>query len=563
MKSKINNMVERGQTPSSLEQKYQISPPSTPAPMEQPKEKRKKLSYESDNSTTNPENKSDESTIQKINKRRKPSPPEKESRGLEIIIEDRNSIYEAIKEGKSGRLGTTHLRRPIEKIEVHLKSEAEENSNPLAILHISKTTNPELNRYGITNDIEHHMEKIFGKKKVKEEGGIFTLTEGNTKFAIELNFKLSQLSHITINAGNAYYSNGTILELTPKPQKTKDYTEETLEGFIKLLRVCTNAIYLAHGEKIPDNIELKLHPPEEPPLPSNPITIFQKEPGNNLPSYDSGKVLDFKIKEPKEIQVSFDDISGQEEAKLRLKELILSEEEYGKFGTKPPKVIIIHGPPGTGKTSLVEAFAREANAKLVYINRDRPDSELEKIIKILSNPDKYNKRIIIFFHRLDEITPKTDEMYGPTQRSICTLLKAIDKDKPDNITVMGTINNPKHFGDNILNSGRLDNLIRVDLPKEDEREKIFYTHMNKAKEKAGRDLFGDIDLKKIKEETKGMSGAHIKNIITRVLQKKSSEKNTTGEESQLVNINDIKKQIDIYKKEIEDLLTNPNINSYL
>lgn len=199
-------------------------------------------------------------------------------------------------------------------------------------------------------------------------------------------------------------------------------------------------------------------------------------------------------------------------------ELPLKEPElFKKVGITPPKGVLLYGPPGTGKTLLAKAVASSTNSTFIEI----VGSELvqkfigegAKLVKEIFEIAKHKAPAIIFIDELDAIAATRIEVgtsgEREVQRTFMQLLAEIDGFKPlGNVKIIGCTNRRDILDPAILRPGRLDRLIKIDIPKKESRLKILQIHtknMNMTK---------DVSLERISELMEGFSGAEIKAVCT-------------------------------------------------
>ncbi|MEM2989202.1 MAG: CDC48 family AAA ATPase, partial [Candidatus Bathyarchaeia archaeon] len=152
--------------------------------------------------------------------------------------------------------------------------------------------------------------------------------------------------------------------------------------------------------------------------------------------------------------VHWDEIGGLEEAKAELRESvewpIRNPDSFKRMGIKPPKGILLFGPPGCGKTLLARAVATESEANFISIKGPEIFSkwvgESEKAIREVFRKGRTAAPAIIFFDELDAIVPKRGMGYadsGATERVISQLLTEMDGiEALENVVVIGATNRP-------------------------------------------------------------------------------------------------------------------------
>jgi transitional endoplasmic reticulum ATPase len=232
---------------------------------------------------------------------------------------------------------------------------------------------------------------------------------------------------------------------------------------------------------------------------------------------------------------SFDEIAGQKAAVAEAKRLVLAinnPEIFEKRGVKRPKGILFYGEPGTGKTLLAKAVARETNAVFFEVSSadigtkwyGESERLMQKVFDEANKRVEEGEKVILFFDELDSLAPSRDNAHEATRKVVATLLQNMDGMRANpNVTVIAATNRPRDIDRALKRPGRFDKLIQVGLPDEKGRAAILEVHMNKAKMSAEEpdSLFSpDVDLDKLGEVTDDMSGADLANLINLVLEDK-------------------------------------------
>ncbi|XES77503.1 MAG: CDC48 family AAA ATPase [Candidatus Bathyarchaeia archaeon] len=215
--------------------------------------------------------------------------------------------------------------------------------------------------------------------------------------------------------------------------------------------------------------------------------------------------------------VHWGDIGGLEEVKQHLKESvewpIKSPEIFERLGIKPPKGILLYGPPGCGKTLLARAVATESEANFISIKGPEVFSkwvgESEKAIREVFRKARMAAPAVVFFDEMDSLTPQrggTSDS-GVSERVISQLLTEMDGILSlQDIVVVAATNRPNLIDPAILRPGRFDRLIYVPEPDEQSRLQILKLYS------ANMPLAKDVDLNQVALQAKFYSGADLENI---------------------------------------------------
>ncbi len=213
--------------------------------------------------------------------------------------------------------------------------------------------------------------------------------------------------------------------------------------------------------------------------------------------------------------VRWDDVGDLEEVKQELKEAvewpIKNPEIFKRMGIKPPKGVLLYGPPGCGKTLLAKAVATESEANFISIKGPEVLSkwvgESEKAVREVFRKARMSSPAVVFFDEIDALVPRRGLGYGDsgvTERVISQLLTELDGITTlEDIVVLAATNRPDLIDPAILRPGRFDRLIYVPAPSEKGRLAILELYTKNMP------LAEDVDLKALASMTKGYSGADI------------------------------------------------------
>ncbi len=216
--------------------------------------------------------------------------------------------------------------------------------------------------------------------------------------------------------------------------------------------------------------------------------------------------------------VHWEDIGGLHEVKQRLIEAIQwpleYPEKFERLGIKPPKGILLYGPPGCGKTLLAKAVATEAEANFITIKGPEIYSkwvgESEKAIREVCRKARQAAPCVIFLDEIETIVPRKDildDSSGVTHRVASQLLAEMDGiEELRDVIVIGATNRPDLMDPAILRPGRFDRLIYVPPPDEKSRLQILKIYTQKMP------LAEDVSLEKLASMTEGYSGADLESL---------------------------------------------------
>jgi cell division protease FtsH len=226
-----------------------------------------------------------------------------------------------------------------------------------------------------------------------------------------------------------------------------------------------------------------------------------------------------KIYMQDELNVTFDDAAGVDEAKQELVEVIEFLKQPTKFtelGGKMPKGILLVGPPGTGKTLLAKAVAGESHVPFFSLS----GSEFVEMfvglgaarVRDLFVQAKQKAPCIIFIDELDALGKArgfgTLGGHDEREQTLNQLLVEMDGFDPKvGVILMAATNRPEILDPALLRPGRFDRHILVDRPDKKGREDILKVHLKSIKVEKG------LDIEKIANMTPGMVGADLANLV--------------------------------------------------
>lgn len=220
-----------------------------------------------------------------------------------------------------------------------------------------------------------------------------------------------------------------------------------------------------------------------------------------------------------EVEVTFADIAGNEEAKEDMMELVdflKNPVKYERYGATPPRGTLLYGPPGTGKTLLAKALAGEANVPCIALSGS---SFVEKFVGVgagrvrhLFEQARKMKPCIVFIDEIDALGKRQSGSGAPANderdQTLNQLLVEMDGfSQNEGILVIAATNRLDMLDKALLRSGRFDRQIYVGLPDVNARYEILKLHS------ASRPLNPEVDLMTVAKMTTYMSGADLANVL--------------------------------------------------
>jgi cell division protease FtsH len=247
--------------------------------------------------------------------------------------------------------------------------------------------------------------------------------------------------------------------------------------------------------------------------------LLMKRMGGKQPGFLNLGTKKAKVYMAEDLNVTFKDVAGVDEAKQELVEVVEFLKTPAKFtelGGKIPKGILLVGPPGTGKTLLAKAVAGESGVPFFSLS----GSEFVEMfvglgaarVRDLFAQAKGKAPCIIFIDELDALG-KARGVGGfagndEREQTLQQLLVEMDGFDPSiGVILMAATNRPEILDPALLRAGRFDRHVLVDRPDKTGRFQILNIHLRKVK------TVKNLDVERIAEMTPGMVGADLANLV--------------------------------------------------
>jgi transitional endoplasmic reticulum ATPase len=215
-------------------------------------------------------------------------------------------------------------------------------------------------------------------------------------------------------------------------------------------------------------------------------------------------------------RITWADVGGLQEIKLKLREAVemplKDPESFRRMGIRPPRGVLLSGPPGSGKTLLAKAVATESEANFISIKGPEVMSkwvgESEKAVRMIFKKAKQVAPCIVFLDELDAIAHRRgfDNDSGVSERVVNQLLTSMDGlETLEGVVVIGATNRPDMVDPALLRTGRFDRILLVPAPDKTARLEILRVHT--------KDMpLENVDLEELAVELEGYTGADIEGL---------------------------------------------------
>merc|ERR1719228_599833 len=220
---------------------------------------------------------------------------------------------------------------------------------------------------------------------------------------------------------------------------------------------------------------------------------------------------------PEDIEVTFEDVKGCDEAKQELQEVVeflMSPDKFSALGGKLPKGCLLVGPPGTGKTLLARAVAGQAGVPFFHASGSEFDEVLvgqgARRVRDLFKAAKARAPCVIFLDEIDSVGSKrtSSTLHPYANQTINQLLSEMDGFiSNEGVIVLGATNRREDLDKALLRPGRFDTTVQVSKPDIKGRTEILQLYLNKIKHD------NSVNVEVLAARTTGFSGADLENLV--------------------------------------------------
>ena len=285
-------------------------------------------------------------------------------------------------------------------------------------------------------------------------------------------------------------------------------------------------------ESIDDDPRRRKRKSRTRPKSTSSMSPFGMLGGMGMPSDGSGE---FEVEPPEELS-TFEDVGGMEKLKQEVRDtvglMLKHPDDAERYGIDW-NGILLHGPPGVGKTFFARAIAGEYGMSLMHVSTGDLVASLvggsARNIEKAFETALQNLPCLLFFDEFDSVAQRRDNTPDQeSRRTVNQLLTSLEAYRDEReLLVMAATNSIEHLDPAVIRPGRFDRHIRIDLPDAEARRAIFVAELD------DRPAARTIDLDGLVTRTEGMTPAAIAKIVDTAALEVFREATQTGKQLEL------------------------------
>ena len=251
------------------------------------------------------------------------------------------------------------------------------------------------------------------------------------------------------------------------------------------------------------------------------VSVLKKRQANGEPSAKRRKAV-VEVDHSPPSQVNLADLGGVNHVIQQLEDLVvlplLKPDIYVTSKIQPPRGVLLHGPPGCGKTMIANAFAAELSVPFIALSAPSIVSgmsgESEKALRDHFEEAKNMAPCLVFIDEIDAITPKRESAQREMEKRIVAQLLtcmddlALEKTGGKAVIVLAATNRPDSLDPALRRGGRFDKEINLGVPNEAVREQILRALTRQMV------LADSLDFQRLAKATPGFVGADLNDLVS-------------------------------------------------
>jgi transitional endoplasmic reticulum ATPase len=262
------------------------------------------------------------------------------------------------------------------------------------------------------------------------------------------------------------------------------------------------------------------------------ISPFGMLGGMGMPSDGSGE---FDVEPPEDL-TTFEDVGGMEKLKQEVRDtvgLMLEHPDHAERYGIDWNGILLHGPPGVGKTFFARAIAGEYGMSLMHVSTGDLVASLvggsARNIEKAFETALQHLPCLLFFDEFDSVAQRRDNTPDQeSRRTVNQLLTSLEAYRDERrLLVMAATNSIEHLDPAVIRPGRFDRHIRIDLPDAEARRAIFEAELD------DRPTADGVELEALVTRTEGMTPAAIAKIVDSAALEVFKQATQTGQQLEL------------------------------
>ena len=231
-------------------------------------------------------------------------------------------------------------------------------------------------------------------------------------------------------------------------------------------------------------------------------------------------------------ELGWDDVAGLEEVKNALREAVemplMHSEVFQQYGVKPPKGVLLYGPPGCGKTLLAKVIAKVAKANFIHVKGPellrQMTGQSESKLREMFDRARETAPCVLFFDEIDALAgARGTENASGTQILTQFLTEMDGMEELKGVVVVGATNRPDSLDPALLRPGRFDRLLYVPPPDHPARIGLFQHELR------GKPLAPDIDPNRLATLTEGYSSVDVATLCNQAALAAARDSLSTGQ----------------------------------